>query len=120
MQQKMKRFLASIGIKDAERYDLDFVSIRQKPEKGSPLEMIVSKDLPWDFSLLNEFIECLGNINYPYAISFSYLNGPTADDVSGLFFNWYFARYLDTPRIGMEEREAGAFIMHAENIQLFA
>lgn len=75
MQDKMIRFLNSIGIKDTSKYDMKFVSIYK--DKGSlsrnKFRYFILKDTLWEFNQLNEFISFLNNINnYDYEFIFSY------------------------------------------------
>ena len=102
MHPKMVRFLSSLGIQDAERFDFSFRSIAMSSTVKGQVDMVIQKDLPWDYPLLSEFMEALPNAKYPYTLRFVYLNPPTHDDVATLFFNWYFSLYLDTPSVGLE------------------
>ena len=111
MQNKMIRFLSSIGMRDIERFDLDFVSVGRDPVERDVVNMVIQKDLPWEYPLLQEFIEGLGNAQYPYSLRFQYLNAPSADDISGLFFNWYYSHYYDTPKVGMEAQGEKALLI---------
>ena len=111
MQNKMIRFLSSIGMRDIERFDLDFVSVGRDPVERDVVNMVIEKDLPWEYPLLQEFIEGLGNVQYPYNLRFQYLNAPSADDISGLFFNWYYSHYYDTPKVGMEAQGEKALLI---------
>ena len=61
MQDKMIRFLNSIGIKDTSKYDMKFVSIYK--DKGSlsrnKFRYFILKDTLWEFNQLNEQINKL-------------------------------------------------------------
>jgi hypothetical protein len=65
MQEKMKRFLESIGIVDAERFDLDFDLVARDPYERNKVNMHIAKNSPWDYSALEEFQEGLTRATYP-------------------------------------------------------
>ena len=93
---KMQRFLASIGIENSERYDMDFVAVKRIIGSGS-IQMIIRKDTPWDNDLLEEFKEHLAFIDYEYTLSFEYASAPSFEDVDSLFQNWFFTSYHTLP-----------------------
>ena len=70
---KMQRFLASIGIENSERYDMDFVAV-QRIIGSNSIHMIIRKDTPWDNDLLEEFKEHLAFIDYEYKNLFNFLS----------------------------------------------
>lgn len=103
MQEKMNRFLRSIGIEESEDFDLDFVLVGRNPYQKERVDMVVSKVIPWEYSLLDRFISASGNIHYPYSLRFTYLNMPEANDVVSLLADWYLARFSTLPPCGIEE-----------------
>ena len=97
MQNKMKRFLLSIGIEEPESYDMDFVLVGRSPDQPGRVDMAIIKDSPWSYSQVEEFSLALGNIKYPYSIRFSYHQEPTFEDASNLLSMWYLGHYNDLP-----------------------
>jgi len=93
---KMQRFLASIGIENSGRYDMDFVAV-QRVVGSNSIHMIIRKDSPWDNDLLEEFKEHLASIPYEYTLSFEYGLSPSFEDVDSLFQNWFFTSYHTLP-----------------------
>lgn len=91
MNDKMKRFLTSIGINNLERFDLDFDLVTRNPFKHEQVDMLVVKDSPWEYELLEEFQHALETVTYPYDIKFSYKKKPTALDAIKLFPDWHRA-----------------------------
>ena len=89
MKDKMKRFLNSIGIQDTDRFDLDFDFVQRNPFVREQVDMIICKDNPWEYSLLEEFMEGLNIIGYPYQITFSYKRLPNVYDAIKLFDDWH-------------------------------
>ena len=93
MQEKMKRFLESIGIVDAERFDLDFDLVARDPYERNKVNMHIAKNSPWEYSALEEFQEGLAKVTYPVDIRFSYINAPSVYDCLSLFNGWYLSVY---------------------------
>jgi DNA polymerase-3 subunit alpha (Gram-positive type) len=93
MQDKMMRFLSSLGISDPSSFDMDFTRVKNDKEHGGVIIMDIKKDTPWEYALLEEFQEALVPIKYPYALSFSYSSAPTLEDVDSLFQDWYLSLY---------------------------
>lgn len=89
MNAKMERFLKSIGLKDIERFDLDFEAVARRENNRNICDMIIKKQKPWDFSLLEEFMDGLSTIKYQYTILFEYINPPTINDAINLFDEWH-------------------------------
>ena len=108
MLTKIQRFLYSIGIEEVERFDdLSFVLTARNPYKHDQIDMAMEKTMPWDYALLDEFIQASSTIQYPYTLRFSYVNEPKEEDVADLFFNWYFCRYAATPPFRLEKQSEG-------------
>ena len=89
MNNKMVRFLNHINIKDIERFDLDFDLVARNQFDPNQVDMLIVKDSPWDYSLLEEFQNGLAIIGYPYTIQFSYKKKPTVYDAIKLFDDWH-------------------------------
>ena len=121
MTDKMIRFLHSIGIEEVEYFDIDFQAITRNRFNHDQIDMVIVKEKPWDYSLLQRFQEGLNTITYKYKITFSYLSKPTADNVSQLLNDWFVSIYrlpfsLKINILGIEELEV-VFIGEAEKIQ---
>lgn len=95
MQDKMLRFLKSININNVDDFDIDFEMVGRNRFKHEQFDMIIVKNSPWQYCFLEEFIEHLGFVNYPYTLQFSYINRPKEDDVSQIFYDWFEAHYLN-------------------------
>ena len=89
MNNRMVRFLNSLNIKDIERFDMDFDLVARNTFIPSQIDMLIVKETPWDYSLLEEFQEGLNIIGYPYTIRFSYTKRPTVYDAIRLFDDWH-------------------------------
>ena len=92
MKEKMKSFLNSIHIENIDDFDLDFEMVGRNRFNYQQIDMIMSKDTPWDYELLRQFQDGLNTIKYPYTLHFSYLTRPTSEDAINLFYAWF--RYL--------------------------
>ena len=115
MNDKMRRFLTSIGINDLERFDLDFDLVTRNPFVRDQVDMLVVKDTPWDFDLLDEFQHGLETITYAYDIKFSYKKKPTVEDAIKLFDDWHRThnRYVSN-QIIEPDNDAILFIYKSE------
>lgn len=89
MNDKMKRFLTSLSIKDIDRFDMDFDLVSRNQFIREQIDMFIVKDTPWEYSLLEEFQDGLAIIGYPYTIEFSYKRKPTVYDAIKLFDDWH-------------------------------
>lgn len=89
MNNKMVRFLTSIGIDNVERFDLDFDVVARNPFDHNQVDMIIVKETPWNSELLFEFYDGLKIIGYPYDIKFSYRQKPSIYNAIELFQDWY-------------------------------
>ena len=89
--QKFKRFLNSIGIIDVESFDMRFLSIKKDPNKDNFFIYDIEKDTPWNFKLVNQFINSLNNIvSYDYKLIFEYKHEIEEIDIISLIKDWYF------------------------------
>lgn len=95
---KMIRFLKSIKIDNIDDFDLDFEMIGRNRFNKEQFDMIILKKTPWKFYLLQQFMDCLNNIQYKYTIQFSYIECPKSEDLNELFKDWYKSIYRsDSP-----------------------
>ncbi|MCD8209899.1 MAG: PolC-type DNA polymerase III [Coprobacillus sp.] len=89
MDDVMLRFLKSISIDNPEDYDLRFEMLQKDRFDSKRYNMAICKETPWNYSLLQNFIEHLSNITYPYSLRFSYELRPTVGDVERLYEEWF-------------------------------
>ena len=92
MKEKMCSFLNSIHIENIDDFDLDFEMVGRNRFNYQQIDMIITKETPWEYELLRQFQDGLNTINYPYTLHFSYISRPTSFDAVNLFRDWY--RYL--------------------------
>ena len=92
MKEKMRSFLNSIHIENIDDFDLDFEMVGRNRFNYQQIDMIMSKDTPWNYELLRQFQDGLNTVKYPYTLHFSYLTRPTSQDAINLFYDWY--RYI--------------------------
>jgi DNA polymerase-3 subunit alpha (Gram-positive type) len=97
MQNKMARFLNSLGIADPSIFDLDFELVGRDSANPKKVIMAIRKDTPWEFSLLEEFQAGLSSVKYDYAMRFSYTETPSFESVDQLFEDWYLSHYHGIP-----------------------
>ena len=102
MQERMVRFLNSIGIFNVEDFDLDFDMICRNRFNNKQFDMMIVKIDPWIYQYLHQFIDGLANINYPYTLAFSYKNKPSIEDVANLFNDWYQTIYRMATKVRLE------------------
>ena len=93
MNDKMVRFLTSIGINNVDDFDLDFEMVGYNRFDKKQLDMVIVKDTPWQYSLLRQFQDGLNTISYKYLLRFSYKVRPNLKDVISLFEEWYQTLY---------------------------
>lgn len=91
MNDKMNRFLTSIGIENVDRFDMDFDIVTRNNINKNQIDMLIVKQTPWTFELLEEFQEHLETIKYPYSMKFSYIKKPMASDATKLFGDWHYS-----------------------------
>ncbi len=85
----MVRFLQSISLENIDRFDIDFDLVSRNVYDKKQVDMLIVKKTPWTYELLEEFIDHLANIKYPYKIIFSYLQKPTVYEAIQLFSDWH-------------------------------
>jgi len=93
MQEKMRRFLMSIGIEDPARFDMDFEMVGRDKGDRNVVHMTIRKETPWDSAQFEEFRDSLSKINYAYELRFCYMHAPSAQDIEDLFEGWYMGLY---------------------------
>ena len=91
MNEKMTRFLNSIGIFNTERFDMDFDLVTRNQYNRNQIDMLIVKQTPWTYEQLEEFQSHLETIKYPYTIKFSYIKKPNASDATKLFGDWHYS-----------------------------
>ena len=91
MNEKMTRFLNSIGIFNTERFDMDFDLVTRNQYNRNQIDMLIVKQTPWTYEQLEEFQTHLETIKYPYTIKFSYIKKPNASDATKLFGDWHYS-----------------------------
>ena len=91
MNDKMTRFLTSIGIENVNRFDMDFDIVTRNTFNRNQIDMFIIKETPWQYDLLEEFLTHLETVKYPYQIKFSYLKKPMASDATKLFNDWHYS-----------------------------
>ena len=111
MQEKMKRFLASIGIVDAERFDMDFDLVARDPYDRNKVNMAIAKQGPWEYAMYQEFQEGLATVKYPYSIRFSYVNAPSVYDLVSFFNSWYLSLYRATPPFKIDPADPTSLLL---------
>ncbi len=98
MNEKMLRFLNSIGIENTEKFDLDFLKI-SKETGGAKLDKYryyVVKDTLWDFDTLIEFKDKLSSINsYEYEFIFSYKEKMNKDFLENFIHDFIYSKIFD-------------------------
>ena len=62
MNDKMRRFLTSINIDNVERFDLDFDIVTRNQYNRNQIDMLIVKQVPWTYELLEEFQNHLESI----------------------------------------------------------
>ena len=90
MHEKMRRFLTSIGIENVDRFDMDFDIVTRNAIDRNQIDMLIVKQTPWTFELLEEFQQHLEVVKYPYTMKFSYIKKPMVSDATKLFGDWYY------------------------------
>ena len=91
MNDKMRRFLESIHIENVERFDMDFDIVTRNKYNREQIDMLIVKQTPWTYELLEEFQSHLECIKYPYTMKFSYIQKPIASDATKLFGDWHYS-----------------------------
>ena len=94
MKDRMISFLNSIGIEDFENFDMDFEMVGRNRFDKNQIDMVITKEKPWNYRLLSRFQNGLNSITgYKYSLRFCYLEKPTPDNVLQLLNDWYVSIY---------------------------
>lgn len=90
-----ERFLRNNKIDNVDDFDMSFDVCEWSPiHNEKVLIMVVRKDSPWQYDLLNQFLNGLRTIStYKYQLSYVYNTTITAEDVYHLLTEWYFAHF---------------------------
>jgi len=114
MQNKMLRFLTSLGIADPSVFDMDFELVGRDSANPNKVVMAIRKETPWEMSLLEEFQSALAEVKYDYSMRFSYSQAIPFDSVDQLFEDWYLSHYHGIPAFqlipGKDDYRINAFI----------
>ena len=102
MNEKMHRFLSSIGIENPERFDIDFDYVSRNQFNRAQVDMMIVKDVPWTYVQLEELMHAFESIGYPYTVKFSYKKKPTPYDVIALFEDWFRTHNRFNPNFFLE------------------
>lgn len=112
MNEKMVRFLVSIGIHDVDFFsDLSFEVANWDSPAHRVFYMTIRKNNPWDSELLDEFKSALENITYKYELRFSYVNTPKLEDVKNLFDSWQFERFIFGSEFFIEQKDEQTLVL---------
>ena len=115
MNDKMTRFLTSIGINNLDDFDLDFEMVGYNRFDRKQLDMVIIKDTPWQYDLLRQFQDGLNTVTYKYLLRFSYRVRPNLNDVIRLFEDWYQTLYRIPHNLNISGDDEGRFIIEYEN-----
>ena len=55
MNDKMTRFLTSIKLENLDRFDMDFDLVARNQYNREQVDMLIVKETPWEYELLEEF-----------------------------------------------------------------
>ena len=109
----MIRFLNSIDLDNVDDFDLEFESILRNRFDRNRWDMVIVKQIPWQYDLLKQFIEALKNIKYPYALKFTYKTKPNASEIINLLDYWYKDLYRFPHTLAVREEEGDVIIAYA-------
>ena len=98
MQDKMIRFLNSIGIEDTSKYDMDFISIYK--DKGNKIRnkyrYFILKDSLWKLDSLLDFLAHLEKITtYDYEFIFTYKEKFSLSYISEFLSDFIYSKTFD-------------------------
>ncbi|MDR0934780.1 MAG: PolC-type DNA polymerase III [Erysipelotrichaceae bacterium] len=117
MDDKMRRFLNSIGIDNVDAFDMSFDLCSRNLFDHDLLDMVIVKTHPWEYYELRQFQDALNNIDYKYTLAFSYLNHPTALDALKLFEDWYQTIYRIPNQLDLSTDEGNILITYEDEAQ---
>ena len=118
MEDRMIRFLKSIGIEDFDDFDLSFEMIGRNFFDNKQWDMVILKQTPWVYSLLRKFQDGLPLIKYPYTLRFSYYRRPTCQEAIALFGEWYQTLYRLPHNLSIEgDEDDNIYITYSSNAE---
>ena len=117
MKPKMISFLNSIGITNVEDYDIDFDMVGRNRFKYEQIDMIITKETPWQYDLLKQFQDGLNTVSYPYFLRFIYRTKPTVENVIELFKDWYRSIYRIPTTANVTSLDASTINLEFANIE---
>lgn len=92
MNEKMYRFLKSLGYEDPEYFDMDFLLVKMDRPTNT-VNMKISKDTPWEVEDWERFTEAVLSVGYETQIEFVYTEDPSFDNVHEHFDSWISSSY---------------------------
>lgn len=110
---KMRRFLEDMGIANPEAFDLSFDRVLRDPKVQNKVIFHIRKTRPWEQALLEEFLQGLSALPYPYDIHFSYDAPIGFAEVSFLFDDWRLAHHMNLS-LSLKEAE-GEMLLECPN-----
>ncbi|MGA0097183.1 MAG: PHP domain-containing protein, partial [Bacilli bacterium] len=93
MQAQIQRFLQTLGIRDVEPFDMQFEAVTKNPLRPEQWDMVITKDTPWTYALLEPFLAGISQLNYPVQLTFTYRQAPSLSDCLQLFQDWHVGQY---------------------------
>jgi len=103
------RFLESLGVENVERFDLELAAKKDQNDKGL-FHLNFTKETPWDYEILMEFLEITQRINYRAVLNFIYIQKPEFEDVESLFQSFCFNKYRIVKEIPFKQ-DKGFYIV---------
>lgn len=102
-KEKFVKFLKSIHIEDDMDFDdMSFLNITKSILDKNTFIYIIEKNNPWEYQILDKFINALTNITtYKYEINFVYNFKYLGDDVVKLVNDWYFTKTFSQPNFDL-------------------
>ena len=102
-KEKFVKFLKSIHIEDDMDFDdMSFLNITKSILDKNTFIYIIEKNNPWEYQILDKFINALTNITtYKYEINFVYNFKYQGDDVVKLVNDWYFTKTFSQPNFDL-------------------
>lgn len=90
MQERMIKFLRSIGIEDFDNYDIYFEKITRSQFLKGGFNFVIVKEKPWNSYQIDHFLRGLNNIDYLYDLTFIYKSEFTPSDIEEISKWRYF------------------------------
>ena len=116
MNDKMIRFLKSLHIENIEDFDMSFDMLGRNRFIPDRWDMYICKKTPWEYHLLQQFIDSLVHITYQYSLRFSYIKQIKVDDAVNLFSDWYRSIYRVPHKYEISIKEGKInFVYHSKD-----